>query len=103
MSLTDALRCWSTPAAQDAKNDTLPDSQAIRDTLPGDIIRGLQGLESRSTRGSRHESSLALNPAWVSVLMGFPRDWLCVSGAKLCALWATRSSRKSSKRSGGQS
>lgn len=32
---------WSTPAAQDGKNATLPPSQAKRDTLPGDIIREL--------------------------------------------------------------
>ena len=52
---------WSTPAAQDAKNTTLPPSQAARDTLPGDLIRtGAQGL---------------LNPDWVECLMGFPRGW----------------------------
>lgn len=41
-SLTDALvRSWATPAAQDHKNDSLPPSQARRNTLPGNVIAGL--------------------------------------------------------------
>lgn len=52
---------WSTPAAQDSKNAALPESQAIRDTLPGDLIR--QG------------SSGKLNPDWVELLQGFPPGW----------------------------
>ncbi|MCL6594008.1 MAG: hypothetical protein K6T31_08540, partial [Alicyclobacillus sp.] len=52
---------WSTPAAQDAKNATLPASQAERDTLAGDMIRaGEQGV---------------LNPDWVETLMGLPIGW----------------------------
>jgi len=60
--LATSVRQWSTPAAQDAKNATLPVSQATRDTLPGDLLR--QGSAGK------------LNPAWVSQLMGFPDGWL---------------------------
>lgn len=52
---------WSTLAAQDAKNTTLPPSQATRDTLPGDLLKP--------------GSSGQLNPAWVESLMGFPPGW----------------------------
>ncbi|WP_029422101.1 hypothetical protein [Alicyclobacillus macrosporangiidus] len=52
---------WNTPAAQDAKNATLPESQKTRDTLPGDVARsGAKG---------------ALNPDWVEALMGLPVGW----------------------------
>ena len=59
ISLNDAVRrMWSTPTAQDAKNATLPASQATRDSIPGDLIRsGETG---------------ALNPEWVEWLMGYP-------------------------------
>lgn len=101
--LTGQAKQWSTPAAQDHKNDTLPASQARRDTLPGDIIRGLQDPVLTSTSGSRRASSLALNPAWVSALMGYPPDWLSVPAARLCELWATRSCPRSPKPSDGSS
>lgn len=61
-NLNDVAGLWSTPAAQDSKNATLPVSQATRDTLPGDLLR--QGNSGK------------LNPAWVSQLMGFPDGWL---------------------------
>jgi hypothetical protein len=53
---------WPTPAAQDAKNATLPQSQQDRDTVPGALIRD-------GTTG-------ALNPDWVTWMMGFPDGWL---------------------------
>ncbi len=60
-SLRTFTHMFPTPAAQDAKNLTLPPSQADRDTLPGRIIRdGQQGQ---------------LNPDWVEWLMGFPPEW----------------------------
>lgn len=93
------ISTWATPAAQDHKNDTLPQSQQSRDTLPGNVIAGLPDPDPISTIGSRRASSLALNPAWVATLMGFPSDWCRVSVERLCALWETRSSRRSSKRS----
>lgn len=55
---------WSTPAAQDAKNSTFPESQGKRDTLIGDLMR------------SEKTSDGQLNPAWVTRLMGFPDGWL---------------------------
>lgn len=57
---------WSTPAAQDAKNATLPPSQGARDTLPGDLIR----------QGSKGQ----LNPSWVECLMGYPEGWTDIDG-----------------------
>lgn len=60
-SLRTFTHMFPTPAAQDAKNSTLPPSQADRDTLPGQMIRdGQQGQ---------------LNPDWVEWLMGFPPGW----------------------------
>lgn len=57
---------WSTPAAQDSKNSTLPPSQVTRDTLPGDLMRhGLKGQ---------------LNPSWVECLMGYPEGWTDIAG-----------------------
>ena len=43
----------------------------------------------------------SLNSRWVAQLMGFPSDWCDVPTERLCALWATRSSRRSSRRSAG--
>jgi len=42
---------WSTPAAQDSKNSTLPPSQVKRDTLPGDIIRELWATPTAGAKG----------------------------------------------------
>lgn len=56
--MNDAVKMWPTPAAQDGKNAMLPENQALRDTIPGAIIR--QGQTGQ------------LNPNWVEMLMGFP-------------------------------
>lgn len=84
---------WGTPAAQDAKNDTLPPSQEKRDTLPGSIMRFLPGPENRSTNGKRP----VLNGRWVLQLMGYPSNWCDLPTSTLSALRETRSCRKSSK------
>jgi len=56
-----ALEQLPTPTAQDAKNSTLPPSQAGRDTIPGHLVdEGYSG---------------ELNPKWVEWLMGFPTGW----------------------------
>ncbi len=61
MRLSQVVLLWSTPAAQDRKNASLPASQATRDTLPGDLLRnGYSGY---------------LNPDWVEQLMGLPVGW----------------------------
>lgn len=57
---------WATPAAQDAKNTTLPASQLHRDTIPGNLL--LEGEKGQ------------LNPDWVACLMGYPSDWLHSDG-----------------------
>lgn len=59
--LNVSVHMWSTPAAQDAKNATLPPSQGTRDTLPGDLIR--EGAKGQ------------LNSAWVETLIGLPIGW----------------------------
>lgn len=59
--LATIVNQYPTPTAQDAKNATLPPSQADRDSIPGHLLRaGIVGQ---------------LNPDWVDVLMGFPRGW----------------------------
>jgi hypothetical protein len=42
---------WNTPTAQDAKNDTLPPSQARRDSVVAQLIAGPQDQASNSTLG----------------------------------------------------
>jgi hypothetical protein len=54
---------WPTPAAQDAKNSTLPQSQSQRDSIPGAQLR-----EGQKPGGQ-------LNPMFVEWMMGYPRDW----------------------------
>lgn len=61
MMLSQIVRLWATPAAQDYKNAALPPSKATRATLPGDLLRG--GVHGY------------LNPAWVELLMGVPPGW----------------------------
>lgn len=67
-----AGQVWATPAAQDAKNDPLPPSQEIRDSVVGDVMRGLPAQTNSSTNGKSRGS---LNSAWVGSLMGFPVGW----------------------------
>ncbi|ARF66692.1 hypothetical protein B7C51_01035 [Paenibacillus larvae subsp. pulvifaciens] len=57
---------WPTPAAQDAKNCTLPPSQISRDTVPGAMLR--EGQKGQ------------LNPDWAECLMGFPIGWTDING-----------------------
>jgi hypothetical protein len=52
---------WPTPAAQDAKNATLPPSQMDLDTVPGAVMRA-------GDAGS-------LSPRWVEWLQVFPDGW----------------------------
>jgi hypothetical protein len=64
-NLNDVVN-WNTPTAQDSKNDTLPPSQANRDSLVGQLIQ--QQVQGR------------LNPEFVEVLMGFPVGWTDIDG-----------------------
>ena len=82
--LTGAAALWSTPAAQDSKNATLPVSQATRDTLPGDVIRtGATGK---------------LNPDWVESLMGFPPGWTVLAGPPVPVKRSTGGKRRARSR-----
>lgn len=91
MRLSQTVLYWSTPAAQDAKNGTLPASPATRDTLPGDLIRWAtpsvsdeKGLNRKRRDDPARQFSLAdqaeieaktMNPDWVDTLMGLPPGW----------------------------
>ena len=59
---------------------------------------GLVAPESRSKGGNLPASSVVLNPAWVSCLMGFPADW-CDIGDVPLPRSGTPSSRRSAKSS----
>jgi len=90
---TRAKRFYYSPTAQDAKNSTLPDSQASRRSLIGNLIqdlilptpkasdpdRGICPSElSRNTpslAATVHEDGYRLNPAFVCQMMGFPARW----------------------------
>ena len=61
---------WSTPAAQDAKNATLPASQATRDTLPGDLMNTEPEIVQ-----------MEMNPDWEETLMGLPPGWTDLSAS----------------------
>src|SRR5690606_13300129 len=41
LDLATTVKLWPTPAAQDAKNATMPPSQINRDTVPGAVMRSL--------------------------------------------------------------
>lgn len=79
-------RFGPTPAAQDAKNATLPPSQIDRDTVPGWMMRnGQVGT---------------LNPEWVEWFMGYPLGHTkAPSSSKGSRASVTRSSRKSPRNS----
>ena len=84
---------WSTPAANDGKNGTLPASQIGRDTLVGDVMKasmwptprankpeGYSSAEFRPTlaqvaTGEEKPIHGQLNPDWVDTMMGFPAGW----------------------------
>ena len=61
MKLIQAAKMFPTPTAHNAKNATLPPSQADRDSIPGRLIQ--EGCSGK------------LNPQWVEWLMGFPPGW----------------------------
>jgi DNA (cytosine-5)-methyltransferase 1 len=91
--LPSAAKMWSTPAANDGKNGTLPASQIGRDTLVGDVMKasmwptprankpeGYSSAEFRPTlaqvaTGEEKPIHGQLNPDWVDTLMGFPAGW----------------------------
>ena len=88
---------WRSPSSRDWKG---PSAQSWRDRETGDLtatlpdqILGLPDPANPSTPGSLPASSVVLNPAWVSCLMGFPPDW-CDIGDQPSPRSATRSSRR---------
>jgi hypothetical protein len=90
---------WATPAAQDAKNGSLPPSQQVRDTLPGNVAAwddGTTGCPSEAQTAPSASSpakppSRGLNHRFGLWLMGFPVGWLDFAPS------ATRSSRRAPK------
>lgn len=81
---------WDTPTANDAKNSSLPPSQAKRDGLAGqmlDLIAGQQDSDNPSSTGSLPGSSqtrYVLNPAWCEILMGIPVGWTQITESTDC-------------------
>lgn len=95
------VQFWHTPTANDAKNSSLPASQAERNQLIGQIIRSmsptpttgaglcggtgnyqqLKAMEASCQITEEKRRSMAagnggqLNPMWVEWLMGFPIGW----------------------------
>lgn len=59
--LSQVVKLWGTPTANNVHTSTLPPSEAKRGSLVGDLIR--QGETGR------------LNPDWVELLMGLPVGW----------------------------
>lgn len=59
--LATAVKLFATPTAQDAKNSSLPPSQAKRDNLAGDLLRANQTGK--------------LNPEFVEWMMSYPIGW----------------------------
>lgn len=61
--LATLVSLFPTPACNDAKNSTLPPSQAQRDGMAGSLIR------------NGEPSGGQLNPDWVEWLMNWPIGW----------------------------
>lgn len=61
LTLTGAVKMYNTQTAQDAKNSTLPESQINRDSLVGDVMRGMfaapQARDYRTGQASRWEDA----------------------------------------------
>jgi hypothetical protein len=100
---TPGRRYSSTAAAQDSGNVSLPPSQAVRDTLPGDLIRLNQEAgpspsspDSSSTTGNSRGS---ISAEWETQYMGYPDGWLQVSTGAASWRSATLSCRRSFARS----
>jgi len=104
---------WATPTAQDAKNATLPPSQATRDSLPGNALAETWATpaasDGKGTSGGKMERSLrtdtqaagtALNPEWVELLMGLPVGWTSPAGQQGGAPTSTHGSRRGRSRPG---
>ena len=94
-NLNDSVKMWSTPAANDGKNGTLPPAAANWDSLPGDVLRASMWPTPNSS--DQHHANLPhdigkgylraealseynkqkgqLNPDWVDTMMGFPAGW----------------------------
>lgn len=80
--LAQAVQMWPTPQAYQApdgmgKPTSGPLDRAMRSSV------GLVAPEKRSKGGNLPASSVVLNPAWVSCLMGFPPDWCDIGDAPL--------------------
>ena len=93
VNIQTAVKMWSTPAANDGKNGTLPASQIGRDTLVGDVMKASMWPTPRANKPEGYSSAVyrptlaqmatgeekpihgQLNPDWVDTLMGFPAGW----------------------------
>jgi len=97
-STTGKSHGWPTPVGMDVRESN--DAKTIQRKVDGETPYGLELRDAathseKATRGT-------LNSRWVAQLMGYPSDWLDVSTERLLRLWATVSSRKSSRSSDEQ-
>lgn len=74
---------WPTPNTGDGTRGS--DTTANREGSPSltGAVHGLPDPANRSTHGNRRASSVVLNPAWVSCLMGLPPDWCDIGDVPL--------------------
>jgi hypothetical protein len=86
-SLLEMARMFPTPTAQDAKNSTLPVSQAHRDSIPGALLADGESGQ--------------LNPAFCEWLMGYPIGHTALKDSAIPS--SRKSPTKSLKRSNPKS
>ena len=89
-STSGKSRDWPTAASQTQQGGVRLEGGAAGRRM----LKGTE-LEPGTYRG-------VLNSRWVAQLMGYPSDWLDVGTGRLSKLWATVSSRKSSRSSDKQ-
>jgi hypothetical protein len=79
---------YPTPTVQDGKN-MAGDAQWRKNTLPLNVAVHARSVDTNSTMTCLEnmdaptvtEKGLSLNPTWVSVMMGYPEDWLDIGTA----------------------
>ena len=118
-NLADQVKLWPTPQHRDfrtgeAHRFTDPKrSQNLNDAVALWPTPKAQEPDNPCSWTAKYEGSAALNPAFVEWLMGFPAGWTSLTAEELQAVLKTecrgsnhsetRSSRKSSRKSGGPS
>ena len=77
LTLANAARMWPTPSTRDHKGGY--QGGRIRN---GKISMDTLDVAVQAT-SNREKTQASLNPEWVSLLMGYPRDWTCVEDGEM--------------------